>query len=365
MDDKTFRKKFLSLLVAFTFSFTLCFSAIAPAKVEAVKAEDVVAAIIVQQMVRKSLKYYETNGRYQLMEEYKTSEGVNNDPHLNSIMDDIMVKLTKGIAKSDESVTEPPYNYFINNDTNFNAFCALGRNISVNTGVFDFFDDQEDKIAAVVAHEMAHGQKQHPMKGAQKKLNVDLLAAVLGSDMSGAGQIAVGVVAIHAKNSGITKSNEKQADNLSFTYMADSGYNVGAPAAVWQRMIDNSEKRSKNFFAAVISPSTHPGNEWRRDNFAKKLYEYSNKKVSVDAQTGEVKVNKKVFMQPTAFSNMSGYERAYLIAGNLAAVYNKEKTNEEIYVQNGTIMWGKQAIATPGPSDINANELVDILSGIK
>lgn len=365
MDEKTFSKKFLSAITLVLFCLTIVFGSMPTSKAEAVKAEDVITAIIVQQMVNKSLKYYENAGRSELLSEYKESEGVNTDPYLNSILDRIMQKLTKGIAKTDESIKDPPYNYFINNDTNFNAFCALGRNISVNTGVFAFFDNQEDKIAAVVAHEMAHGQKQHPLKEARKRLNVDLLSSILGADMGGVGQVAVGVVAEHAKNSGITKSNEKQADNLSFTYMADAGYNVGAPAAVWQRMIDQSGKKSKDFFAAVLNPSTHPGNEWRRDNFAKKLYEYSDKKVSVDAKTGEVKVNGKVFLKPTAFANMSGAERRYLIAGNLANIYHLGKQRQEAYAENGIVKIGIYSIVQSGPDDENANELARTLNSIK
>ena len=365
MDVRIFQKKGLSLFLLFTFSCTLLFSTLVPLKAEAVKIEDVVGAIIVQQMVRNSLKHYENAGRMELLEEYKTSEGVNYDSYRNTALDRIMSKLTKGIAKTDESINNPPYNYFINNEKTFNAFCTLGRNISVNTGVFDFFDDQEDKIAAVVAHELAHGQKQHPLKGTQKKLNIDLLTSIFGSDLRGAGQLAVGVVASHAKNSGITKSSEKQADNLSFIYMADAGYNVGAPAAVWQRMIDNSTKKPKDFFASILNPSTHPGNEWRRDNFNKKLYEYSNKKVSVDAKTGEVKINNRVFIKPTAFANMSGQERAYLIAGNLATIYHEGKNLEHLYVENGTVYSDKKAIITPGPTDPSAQELVRILQDIK
>jgi predicted Zn-dependent protease len=140
--------------------------------------------------------------------------------------------------------------------------------------------------------------------------------------LKGAGRLAADVVAVNVKNAGITKPNEWEADNVAFVYLADAGYNVGAPAAVWQRVIDNSgAKANMDFFSNVFNPSTHPANKDRRDNYAKKLTEYSQNKVSVDENTGEVKVNGKTFLKPAAAAGMRGQERAYLIAGNLAAVY--------------------------------------------
>ena len=41
--------------------------------------------------------------------------------------------------------------------------------MSVNIGAFWFLDYNEDKLAAVIAHELVHGQKEHPIKGAKKK----------------------------------------------------------------------------------------------------------------------------------------------------------------------------------------------------
>ena len=65
-------------------------------------------------------------------------------------------------------------------------------------------------------------------------MSVDFVMKTVGSEIGGANGLAAQVVAVHAKNTGVTKPNEWEADNIAFTYMADAGYNVGAPAAVWQ-----------------------------------------------------------------------------------------------------------------------------------
>lgn len=125
--------------------------------------------------------------------------------------------------------------------------------MSVNIGAFWFLDYNEDKLAAVIAHELVHGQKEHPIKGAKKKMSVDFVMKTVGSEIGGANGLAAQVVAVHAKNTGVTKPNEWEADNIAFTYMADAGYNVGAPAAVWQAVIESSSDSSKKMFSATYS----------------------------------------------------------------------------------------------------------------
>lgn len=333
---------------------------------EAINIGNIIGAAAYQKQISKSLDYYENDGRGELFEELKKNDGVNNDPHLNAILDNIMSKLSATIAKTDSSITERPYNYFINPETNFNAYCSLGHNVSVNTGVFNFFNNDEERIAVVVAHELVHGQKQHPLKGAKKKLTVDLVSSVVGAELGTGQRLAVDIVAVNAKNTGITKPNEWEADNIAFSYIIDSGYNPGAPAAVWQRVMDNSSgSSSSNIFTDILNPSTHPDQEDRRDNYSKKLTEYSNNKVSVDGSTGEIKINGKVFMKPVAAANMSGMERSYLIAGNLASIYHNNKSTDKAAASNGSIYIGNNYVVQPTGEDGNINDLVNILNEIK
>jgi len=141
----------------------LAISLIQPAKAEALDLGSLGGTILItaiqQAEVKKALDYYENDGRDELFEQLKKSEGVNDDPHLNAMLTSIMTRLTNSIAKTEPSIKDKPYNYFINPQKEFNAFCSLGHNVSVNAGVFTFLGNNEDKVAAVVAHELVHGQK--------------------------------------------------------------------------------------------------------------------------------------------------------------------------------------------------------------
>ncbi len=334
-------------------------------RVQASLIGDIIGATAAQSRARQSLSYYDDKGRQEMFEEIKKQEGVNADPELNRILAQIMTRLSDVISQTDPQIKEKPYNYFVNNNKDFNAYCTLGNNITVNTGVFTFFDNNQDQVAAVVAHELAHGQRKHVINGAKKKITVDFIANILGSQANGVEILAVGLVAAHTKNTGITKPNEWDADNVSFDYMAKAGYNIGATAAVWQKVIDKGGKQSSNFFTNFLSPSTHPGNEARRDNYANKMYEYSNKKVLVDAKTGEVKINGKTFVIPTVQGSLSALERSYLVAGNLSIMYNENINVSDAYIENGVVKVAGRTIITPNIADVDANELVKIFNQIK
>ena len=58
-------------------------------------------------------------------------------------------------------------------------------------------------------HEMGHGQKDHPAKGARRSLNMSILGAATGTDL---GVIVANVI----NNRNITKPMEREADALAF-----------------------------------------------------------------------------------------------------------------------------------------------------
>ncbi|MBO6179580.1 MAG: M48 family metallopeptidase [Selenomonadaceae bacterium] len=294
-------------------------------------------------------------GRRQFFEAMKQKYGVNNDPNLNQRLDTIMYNLTEAIGKVDPSINEKPYNYFINTDTSFNAFCTLGHNISVNTGLFNHLES-DDEIAVVLAHEMGHGQKDHPAKGARKSI----LPMIVASTVNNIGGV---LLANALNNQGITKPMEREADALAFDYITHSNYNPGACAAVWQRVIDQSGDNPDNFVTFLAGGSDHPSHASRRDTYAKKLYEYSKKKVEVSEDI--VKVKGKEFAKVAPAGSMSSKERAFFIAGNLAAAYKNGHDKGEVVAKNNVIYMGPQAIITVLDGDENIGTLIDRLSALK
>lgn len=358
MNKKQLQHKILTGLTAICLSLPLSVGVTALPTAEAGWIENIAGAAIGGVAAHSQLnstlhKYNDTEaGRQELFQQLKKQYGVNDDYQLNQQLNRIMANLTRGIGSVDPSVYKKPYNYFINKDKNFNAFCTLGHNLTVNTGLYNVLHN-EDEIAVVLAHELGHGQKDHPAKGARRSLNAQIVGAATGSQV---GMVMANVV----NNRHITKPMEREADALAFDYITHAGYNPGACAAVWQRVMDQS-KSSPSAMQKFLSD--HPADNDRRDAYAKRLNQYSNGHVS--NKDGVVKVNTKVFCTPAAAGGMSAKERSYFVMGNLAAAYHNGHNNQNAYANGNTVMLGSQPILTCTNGDENAAVLADRLNQIK
>ena len=358
MNDKQLKRKVITGLTALCLSLPLSFGMTQMPAAEASLAESIAGAVIGGAAAHSQLnstlhKYNDTEqGRQEMLAQMKKQYGVNYDSYLNNQLNRIMTNLTRGIGAVDPSIYKKPYNYFINNQKSFNAFCTLGHNLSVNTGLYNVLHN-EDEIAVVLAHELGHGQKDHPAKGARRALNVQIIGAATGSQV---GQVMATVV----NNRHITKPMEREADALAFDYITHTGYNPGACAAVWQRVMDKSQGHASEFQKFM---SDHPANDDRRDTYAKRLNQYSNGHVT--NKDGVIKVNTAVFCTPAAAGGMSAKERSYFVMGNLAAAYHNGHNTRAAYTNGNTVMLGQQPIITCTSGDESAQTLADRLNKIK
>ena len=315
--------------------------------------------------IDKQLNYYNNTeeGRQKLFTEYKEKYGVNNDSFLNAQLDTMVAEMSSGIRAVDPTIDSKPYIYFINKDTSFNAFCSMGHVMSVNTGMYSMTTNP-DEIAVVLLHEMGHGQKDHVVHGTRKKVGVAVGAMVLsGAAGSNVADTVLDVAVNQINNVAITKKDEWQADNLALTYMLHTNYNPGATAAMWQRVMEKMKDNSKDFVGEIFSPSDHPTNVQRRDNYAKRLTDLSGGNVT--CENGVVKVGGKVFVAPAGTGDMSARERAYFVMGNLVAAYRNGQNAQNAYANGSTVLLGNQPIMTCTDADSTAESLATLLNQIK
>ena len=317
----------------------------------------VIGGAVAASEMNKQIKYYNTTeeGRQELFAQLQEKYGVYYGTARNDQLRRIFANLTDAIGSVDASVYARPYNYFINNEDSFNAFCTLGHNMSVNVGLYDYLTN-EDEIAVVLAHEMGHGQKDHPAKGMKSSLGPAVLASATGT--------VLGAIAANIWNGqGLTKPMEWEADNLAFEYISHSAYNPGATAAVWQRIIDLQGNNSANVFSIMAGAADHPSNSSRRDNYAKKLTAMSGGRVTVES--GAIRINKKDFITPAPVGDMTSAERTYFVMGNLAAAYQNGHATSDAYASGNTVMLGAQPIITAASGDRSAAEIAALLNQIK
>lgn len=204
------------------------------------------------------------------LEKNKKSKDVVKSKQISDVGNKISIAVDKFMRANNMSTEADSYKWEFNliEDETVNAWCLPGGKVVFYTGILPICDN-EDGVAAVMGHEVAHAFAKH---GQERMRNGQIQAL---------GGIAVAYGAKDDKNSEIwnmiygvgsqigmlaySRTHESEADKLGLIFMIMAGYNGTEAAEVWVRMSEKAGKSSQPQFL-----STHPSNESR----IKKLKEF-------------------------------------------------------------------------------------------
>jgi predicted Zn-dependent protease len=142
-----------------------------------------------------------------------------------------------------------------------NAFCMPGGKIAFYTGIIDTLQLNDDEIAQIMGHEIAHAILEHGRERAAKQTGAQVAtigAAVLSSifglgDLGG--QVASGVAQVTMLKYG--RTDELESDMVGMDIAARAGYDPRAGMALWKKMAAVSKGAPPEFM------STHPSHTTR------------------------------------------------------------------------------------------------------
>lgn len=155
----------------------------------------------------------------------------------------------------------------------WNAMAMGNGAVWVYTGLLHDMDD--DEVAIVVGHELAHYTHEHSRRGMRRAMWTQLIAAgVIATaeslDSNTARQVLgiAGGFSLMAWQNGYGRDLEDQADRVGLRYAYEGGYNVAKGPRVWRRFRDKygAENRVTNFFF-----SNHSVAEVREKNLAREI----------------------------------------------------------------------------------------------
>jgi len=196
-------------------------------------------------------------------------------------------------------------------------------------------DGDENKIAAVLAHEMTHGIEQHAAKNYAQAMAQSMGAMILAANVSDhatidwskfSGMVGYAV----AKN--ITLPSEHDADEGGFYLMTSAGFNPGGGAAAMARMAYYVRYETRDVFE--FDPHDKPNEQTFSDHPDTEVREEKLSKLMTDYSMGHVKVEKidrvyKVFVDDAEIltADISGEiyksaDKAYGFAGGLAKAFH-------------------------------------------
>jgi predicted Zn-dependent protease len=149
----------------------------------------------------------------------------------------------------------------IHDDKTLNAFCTPGGYIYVYTGIIKFLDN-EDQLAGVMGHEIAHADRRHSTRQMTRTYGIQtLLDIVLGKEKQGImTQIAQGLIGLK-----YGREAEKEADDYSVIYLCATEYQSNGAAGFFQKLLSQGKGAGIPEFL-----STHPSPTNRVTNINQK-----------------------------------------------------------------------------------------------
>ena len=142
----------------------------------------------------------------------------------------------------------PPYlpadevRLYVVDNKDWNAFAMANFALYVHSGLLADMDD--DEVAIVLGHELAHATLEHSRRGMSKGRWASIargVASIGGEVMGGWGGVAVsglGGVGSAALGSGFSRGFEDQADRVGLRYAYEGGFAAEKAPALWRRFAE-------------------------------------------------------------------------------------------------------------------------------
>ncbi len=131
--------------------------------------------------------------------------------------------------------------------------------------------DNENELAAVLSHEIAHCTARHATKAISRQMTVSLVGAAVSSVIAGAGSQEGSNLFEKIFSEGMnvyvpsySRKNESEADRLGLFYMAQAGYDPRSAIQVWKRAAQKRGDRTSIY-------ASHPASGERARQLEKYL----------------------------------------------------------------------------------------------
>jgi predicted Zn-dependent protease len=174
-----------------------------------------------------------------LVRQMRAYEVLNEDPLISAYFEDMGYRLASNSERTDKSFT-----FVVLDQPVVNAFAAPGGVIALYSGLILKADD-ENEVAGVLAHEIAHITQQHLYRAMenQQAMTIPIALAMLALVLVGGGspdaiQTAVlgGQAAAMQAQIFFTRQNEYEADRIGISTLSRAGYNPAGMAEFFEKM---------------------------------------------------------------------------------------------------------------------------------
>jgi predicted Zn-dependent protease len=166
-------------------------------------------------------------------------------------------KIGKNIVAVSEDAQKYEWSFYLLEDDTVNAFALPGGKVFFYTGILKFMDN-DDQIATVMGHEIAHVLAHHGAERMSQQMlsnagaQILSLALKIPAEYQNLYSTAYGAASNVGMILPFSRKHESEADTIGIYLMYKAGYNPNESVKFWQKMAAASSGSSPEFL------STHP-----------------------------------------------------------------------------------------------------------
>lgn len=186
-------------------------------------------------------------------------------------------EITRRIAAVSD-MPQLPYDVVLVHTGIVNACAFPGGRLMVFEGLYDPKEGlvtDEDELAAVIAHEIAHANCRHATERLSKVMTAAAIAEIAAAvaehkehEKSAMALRAMFMVGASLWIPVYSREDEFEADRVGLFYMARAGFDPRAAPRIWQRVAQR-EGEARSLLASIFA--THPANKARFEALQKLL----------------------------------------------------------------------------------------------
>lgn len=156
-------------------------------------------------------------------------------------------------------------------DDSANAFALPGGKIGVHTGLLDVAENQ-DQLAAVVAHEVGHVISRHGAERVSQQFAagtaMQMVEAYVGQESSNSSKLAMALLGVGTQVGVLlpySRIQESESDVIGLELMAKAGFDPRQSVDLWQNMAAQGGSRPPELL------STHPAPDSRIEELRERM----------------------------------------------------------------------------------------------
>jgi predicted Zn-dependent protease len=243
-----------------------------------------------------------------MMRQLRASQPLVQDPVIIEYINHLgntLVKNAQGVSYA--------FEFFIINNNELNAFAFFGGHVGIHSGLVTTADT-ESELASVIAHEISHVTQRHLARRLESQSQTQglTMAAMLSSVLLTLVNPTVGIAALSASMAATqqasinyTRGNEKEADRVGISLLANSGFDPQGAASFFNKMSTKYRYASKP--PAMLL--THPLPQSRIADARQRALSYPTRPLPPTLSFELTKARLKARYQGDVKSNISYFEQ--------------------------------------------------------